>query len=175
MKERLPSRRPARERSAAPVEGARCEVTSETGSGAVSAFHHSLIVEGLSAALVAVAVSAMLEFGTVIRPHPECLLCVCERVTEPLSVGMLADVATLSERQVVRSFPPETGETAARAIERLRVKAARICLENGREAVEVVSAAVGFSDTARKRRAFLRVYSQPPQALRRPWRARSNS
>jgi transcriptional regulator GlxA family with amidase domain len=95
-----------------------------------------------------------------------------EHLTESLSVASLAEVACLSERQFGRAFRAETGETPARAVERLRTEAARIQLESGTETVEAVGAAVGFSDPERMRRAFLRVYGMPPQALRRAARAR---
>ena len=90
-----------------------------------------------------------------------------EHLTERLDVATLAGIACLSERQFGRAFRAETGETPARAIERLRVEAARVELENGRKPVEVVAAEVGFDDPERMRRAFLRVYGQPPQAIRR--------
>lgn len=95
-----------------------------------------------------------------------------EHLAESLSVGTLAEVACLSERQFGRTFRAETGETPARAIERLRTEAARVHLESGTETVEAVGAAVGFTDAERMRRAFLRVYGLPPQALRRTARAR---
>ncbi|KRB85504.1 AraC family transcriptional regulator [Sphingomonas sp. Root710] len=114
--------------------------------------------------------SAMLELEPSSDRIHRALLYAREHLAEPLSVGKLAEVAALSERQFGRAFRAETGETPARAIERLRVEAARTRLENGRETIECISDAVGFSDTERMRRAFLRVYGQPPQALRRAWR-----
>jgi len=72
-------------------------------------------------------------------------------------------------------FRAETGDTPARAIERLRTEAARIHLEGGTETVEAVGAAIGFADPERMRRAFIRVYGLPPQALRRAARAQKMS
>jgi len=75
--------------------------------------------------------------------------------------------ACLSTRQFAREFHAQTGQTPAKAIERLRAEAARTRLEAGSESIEQVADAVGFGDAERMRRAFVRVFGQPPQALRR--------
>jgi len=85
----------------------------------------------------------------------------------PLSLDELAEAARLSSRQFSRAFRSETGQTPAKAVERLRVEAARLMLENGRHTVETVAYEAGFADRERMRRAFLRVVGQPPQAVRR--------
>ncbi len=90
-----------------------------------------------------------------------------ERLAEPLPVERLADVASLSPRQFARAFLAETGTTPAKAVERLRVEAARAALEAGKTPVDRIAAASGFGDPERMRRAFIRAFGQPPQALRR--------
>jgi len=90
-----------------------------------------------------------------------------EHLTESLSVERLAEVACLSSRQFGRLFKAETGETPARAVERLRAEVARERIENDAEPVESIAAAVGFSDPERMRRTFLRLFGEPPQSLRR--------
>jgi Ku protein len=50
---------------------------------------------------------------------------------------------------------------------RLRVEAARLMLEEGRHTVEIVAYEIGFGDRERMRRAFLRNFGLPPQAVRR--------
>ena len=40
-------------------------------------------------------------------------------------------------------------------------------LETGRHGVDVVARDVGFGDRERMRRAFLRAFGQPPQAIQR--------
>jgi transcriptional regulator GlxA family with amidase domain len=84
-----------------------------------------------------------------------------------LTVDELAHVAGLSPRQFSRAFSTETGQSPAKAVERLRVEAARLMLEKGRLSMDVIAAEVGFSDRERMRRAFLRTIGQPPQAVRR--------
>ncbi len=90
-----------------------------------------------------------------------------EHLSEPLPIERLAEAARLSPRQFGRAFRKETGETPAKAIERLRVEAAHLRLQNGSEPVETIARAVGFNDPERMRRAFVARYGQPPQAVRR--------
>ncbi|MDE2581672.1 MAG: GlxA family transcriptional regulator [Rhodospirillales bacterium] len=86
---------------------------------------------------------------------------------EDLPVERLAAAACLSPRQFGRAFLAETGQTPAKAIERLRAEAARARIEARREPIEAVARAVGFGDPERMRRAFLRSFGVPPQAVRR--------
>jgi transcriptional regulator GlxA family with amidase domain len=94
-----------------------------------------------------------------------------ERLHEPLNVERLADRAAMSPRNFARAFAAETGVTPARAVERLRVEAARERIEAGPEPIELIAQAAGFGEPERMRRAFLRAFGQPPQALRRSARA----
>jgi len=94
-----------------------------------------------------------------------------ERLHEPLNVERLADRAAMSPRNFARAFAAETGVTPARAVERLRVEAARERIEAGPEPIELIAEAAGFGEPERMRRAFLRAFGQPPQALRRTARA----
>jgi transcriptional regulator GlxA family with amidase domain len=88
-----------------------------------------------------------------------------------LSVDDLANAASLSPRQFSRAFHEETGHTPAKAIEHLRTESARLMLESGRHSMETIARDVGFGDPDRMRRAFLRVFGQPPQVIRRATRA----
>ena len=92
---------------------------------------------------------------------------VREHLAEPLPLERLAKAVALSPRQFGRTFRHETGETPAKAVERLRVEAARLRLQDGSEPVEQVARAVGFHDPERMRRAFVKRFGQPPQAVRR--------
>jgi transcriptional regulator GlxA family with amidase domain len=84
-----------------------------------------------------------------------------------LSVGELAAVANLSSRQFSRSFRAETGQSPAKAIENLRVEAARALVEESRHAIDLVARETGFADSERMRRAFIRKFGHPPQTFRR--------
>ncbi|HEV7306569.1 GlxA family transcriptional regulator [Ensifer sp.] len=84
-----------------------------------------------------------------------------------LSVEELADAAGLSARQFSRAFRSETGQSPAKAVEHLRVEAARLMMEQGRHSMDVIAEETGFADSDRMRRAFLRTLGQPPQTVRR--------
>jgi transcriptional regulator GlxA family with amidase domain len=84
-----------------------------------------------------------------------------------LSVENLAHVAGLGPRQFSRAFRAETGKSPAKAIESLRLDAARLMIEVSRHPVDVIATETGFGDQERMRRAFLRVFGHPPQAMRR--------
>ncbi len=84
-----------------------------------------------------------------------------------LSVEKLADAANLSARQFSRAFRAETGQSPAKAVENLRVEAARLMMEQGRHSMDEIAEEAGFADRDRMRRAFLRALGQPPQTIRR--------
>jgi AraC-like DNA-binding protein len=54
------------------------------------------------------------------------------------------------------------------------LEAARVMLEDSSHPVEVVAVESGFVDTERMRRAFVRAFGHPPQAIRRNARDDSN-
>lgn len=85
----------------------------------------------------------------------------------PLTVEALAEAAHLSPRQFSRAFRAETGQSPAKAVEHLRVEAARLMVEQSRHTMDQVAVETGFDDTERMRRAFVRAFGQPPQVLRR--------
>jgi transcriptional regulator GlxA family with amidase domain len=85
----------------------------------------------------------------------------------PLTVGQLANAAHLSPRQFSRAFRAETGQSPAKAVENLRVEAARLMMEQSRHPIDVIARQTGFADRDRMRRAFLRAFGQPPQVIRR--------
>jgi transcriptional regulator GlxA family with amidase domain len=94
-----------------------------------------------------------------------------ERLGEALTVERLAGEAAMSPRNFARAFVAETGMTPAKAIEHLRLEAARAEVEEGGEPIDRVAGRTGFGDPERMRRAFIRSFGQPPQALRRAARA----
>lgn len=84
-----------------------------------------------------------------------------------LNVEELAAVATLSPRQFSRVFTQETGVSPARAVEGLRVEAARLMIERSRHPLEVVARETGFRDRRHLREVFVRRLGVPPQSARR--------
>ena len=94
-----------------------------------------------------------------------------QNLRNPLSVDELADAAGLSPRQFSRLFHAETGRTPAKAVESLRLEAARLMMEEGKHPVEQIAMETGFADRERMRRAFNRAFGQPPQAIKRAARS----
>lgn len=90
-----------------------------------------------------------------------------EHLRNPLSVEELAEAASLSPRQFSRVFREETGQSPAKAVEMLRLEAARVMLEDGRHPMDIIARDTGFADRDRMRRAFLRSFGQPPASLKR--------
>jgi len=88
----------------------------------------------------------------------------------PLTVRQLAEAAHPSPRQFSRAFRTETGQSPAKAVENLRVEAARL-MEQSRHPIDGIARQTGFADRDRMRRAFLRAFGQPPQVIRRNARA----
>jgi transcriptional regulator GlxA family with amidase domain len=115
--------------------------------------------------------SALLELESASQRVRRALTFARTRLGEVVSVEQMAKAASLSPRQFGRVFLAETGQTPAKAIERLRVEAARVRIEKTDEPIEAVAQTVGFADPERMRRAFARTFGHPPQALRRMARA----
>ncbi|MFF2324012.1 GlxA family transcriptional regulator [Agrobacterium sp. NPDC058088] len=88
-------------------------------------------------------------------------------LANPLTVEELAEVAALSTRQFSRAFHAETGQTPAKAVEQIRLEAARLMIEETRHPMEKIAQECGFVDLRRMRDAFMRQYGQPPQTIRR--------
>jgi len=83
-----------------------------------------------------------------------------------LGIDELADAARLSPRQFARLFRAETGTTPAKAVERLRVEAAKLMLEQSRLPIEEIAREVGFENRERMRLAFTRIHGESPRSFR---------
>ena len=94
-------------------------------------------------------------------------------LSQALSVEELAEVASLSPRQFSRVFTAETGQSPAKAVEGLRLEAARLMIESSRHPLDVVARETGFRDRRHMREAFMRGFGIPPQAVRREARIAS--
>jgi transcriptional regulator GlxA family with amidase domain len=110
--------------------------------------------------------SALLELNAKTDRIQAALAYAKRNLHTTLSIGRLAEAAHLSERQFCRRFVAETGQSPAKAIERLRVEAARVLVE-GRLPLATVAGETGFADPERMRRAFIRAYGHSPQVMRR--------
>lgn len=114
--------------------------------------------------------SALLEMGGGDGRFAALLSWMRGNLEKSLGVPDLADRAAMSPRHFSRAFTQSVGMSPARAVERLRVEAARERVEQSDEPIELIAQRIGFSDPERMRRAFLRAFGQPPQAMRRAGR-----
>ncbi|WP_397448803.1 GlxA family transcriptional regulator [Pseudomonas sp. NA-150] len=91
---------------------------------------------------------------------------IAENLSADLSVAVLAERVGMSERSFVRHYRAQTGSTPARAIEQLRVEAARRLLGDTVLPIKRVASRCGFGTEETLRRSFLRAIAVTPQAYR---------
>ena len=89
-----------------------------------------------------------------------------ENLCSDLRVERLAEQANMSPRNFSRVFTEETGNTPAKAVETMRIKAARELLEESELPVREVAIRCGFLDDERMRRAFARSLHASPNDYR---------
>jgi transcriptional regulator GlxA family with amidase domain len=94
-----------------------------------------------------------------------------KHLNHPLTVDELAATVHLSPRQFSRVFTMETGQSPAKAIEGLRVEAARLMIEQSQHPLDVIAKETGFRDRRHLREVFMRSFGVPPQAVRREARS----
>ena len=85
------------------------------------------------------------------------------RLADDLSLPVLARKVGMSERNFSRRYVEATGITPARAVERLRVEAARRLLSDTRLPVKRIAARCGFGSEETLRRSFVRLLAATPQ------------
>lgn len=89
-----------------------------------------------------------------------------DNLARDLSLSTLAAEAGMSERSFSRRYLEETGLTPARAVERLRVEAARRLLLDTKTPIKRIARLCGFGTEETMRRSFLRLLSASPQDYR---------
>ncbi len=85
---------------------------------------------------------------------------------QDLRIERLAAEAGMSSRNFSRAYLSHTGRTPAKAVEAMRVEAARRMLEEGNTSINIIAGRCGFGDVERMRRSFIRILSVSPQAYR---------
>ena len=111
--------------------------------------------------------SAMLEMEPATDRLRRALSFMREHLHEPLPVERLAESVHVGARQLSRLFIRETGESPAKAVERMRTEMAHAQLTSSTASIEAIARRVGFANAERMRRAFVKLYGNPPQAVRR--------
>jgi transcriptional regulator GlxA family with amidase domain len=87
-------------------------------------------------------------------------------LADDLSLPVLAEQAGMSERSFSRHYLQETGLTPARAVERLRIEAARRMLSETHQPVKRIAQLCGLGAEETMRRSFLRLLATTPQDYR---------
>ena len=111
--------------------------------------------------------SALLEVEKANGKFLPLLAWIREHAQDQLTVAQLAAQVCMSERNFARLFTSETGATPAKVVEKIRLEIALNLIESSSQALERIAVSSGFSDADSMRKAFLRIYGQPPQSLRR--------
>ncbi|WP_317214206.1 GlxA family transcriptional regulator [Gluconobacter sp. GP1] len=111
--------------------------------------------------------SALLEMGGSDGRFAVLLGWIRAHLSDRLTIETLAAQVAMSPRNFTRTFRLSVGMSPARAVERLRLEAARERVEHSTIPIEAIANDTGFNDPERMRRAFLRAFGQPPQAMRR--------
>lgn len=84
-----------------------------------------------------------------------------------ISVEDMAEKAHLSPRQFGRVFKSETGYSPSKALELMRVDAAKAYIEESNHSIDWIAHKTGFFDADRMRRAFIRNIGRPPHDIRK--------
>ncbi|WP_266160221.1 GlxA family transcriptional regulator [Dyella silvatica] len=87
-------------------------------------------------------------------------------LAQDLSLAVLADQVAMSARSFSRHYLEATGQTPARAVERLRVEEARRLLSESQLPVKRIAQRCGFGSEETLRRSFLRLLATTPQDYR---------
>ncbi len=91
---------------------------------------------------------------------------ISAHLAKNLSLPVLAGEAGMSERSFSRRYVEATGQTPARAVERLRIEAARRLLLESRLPVKRIAQRCGFGSEETMRRSFFRLLAATPQDYR---------
>lgn len=91
---------------------------------------------------------------------------MARHLAEDLSLSRLAQEACMTERTFLRHYREATSLTPSRAVERLRVEAARQMLAETRLSVKRIATRCGFGSEETMRRSFVRMHGVSPSDYR---------
>lgn len=92
---------------------------------------------------------------------------IAGHLADDLRVERLAQRAGMSERTFARAYAAKLGTTPAKAVEALRLEAARRALEDTAMPIKQIAGTCGFGDEERMRRAFIRQLAVSPLDYRK--------
>jgi AraC-like DNA-binding protein len=96
---------------------------------------------------------------------------IAEHLNDDLRVGALAEQVHMSPRNFARAYAEKRGRTPAKAVEAIRVEAARRRLEQTEDRIESVAEDSGFSNEEQMRCSFIRILGIPPREYRKRFEA----
>jgi len=99
---------------------------------------------------------------------------IAEHLTADLKVEALAERLHMSPRKFARAYLANRARTPAKAVEAIRVDAARRKLEQTNDRIETIAAECGFGTEEQMRNAFLRIVKIPPREYRRRFASGAN-
>jgi transcriptional regulator GlxA family with amidase domain len=92
---------------------------------------------------------------------------IAENLKKNLSVEVLAGRVGMSPRNFARVYTVQRGRTPAKAVEAIRVDAARRLLEDSKERIEAIALRCGFHSEEHLRGTFVRNLGIPPVEYRK--------
>ena len=92
---------------------------------------------------------------------------IAENLRADLSIESLADRAHMSPRNFARMYAKKRGRTPAKAVDAIRIDAARRRLEETDARIETIADECGYSGEEQMRSAFVRVLRIPPREYRK--------
>ena len=92
---------------------------------------------------------------------------IAENLKSDLRVEALAERVHMSPRNFARLYAKTRGRTPAKAVEAIRIDAARRQLEDTADRVTAIAEACGFGDEEQMRTAFIRVLGVTPREYRK--------
>ena len=102
-------------------------------------------------------------------------LWMAENPTQDLSVESLAHRANMSPRNFARVYAAKRGRTPAKAVEAIRVDAARRLLEETGTRIQQIATQCGFKNEEQMRTAFMRNISLSPREYRKRFSSLNNN
>jgi transcriptional regulator GlxA family with amidase domain len=92
---------------------------------------------------------------------------IAEHLKSDLRIEALAERVHMSPRNFARLYAKTRGRTPAKAVEAVRIDAARRRLEETTDRIATIAEDCGFSDEEQMRSAFVRVLGVPPREYRK--------
>lgn len=92
---------------------------------------------------------------------------IAEHPDGDLRVETIAQRVHMSPRNFARAYARMRGRTPGKAVEAIRVDAARRRLAETSDRIELIAVSCGFSGEEQMRRAFVRVLGVPPREYRK--------